>query len=461
MFVSQTQAFTPGPGAARYDGLHALGELGRAFGPSIPSRGDLNHAVHHLGGYIISNGKTAAKLLPILLGQDVAAAKRLLGELGLHIDLALTQSEAASRRGKRAKQKELKLRAQALKVLALYTAARFHLGALTRLQRQGLTVNAAQARPMMARLADPARTRTAEAIPEGVPDPLEFGAADLALRSCDLSAADDTEIGAALTGYAAAVSPESFDGDADEEAQILTLIPAPDAATVEAAGRVYPGAAQALQRAFAAPQMSQLPLATQAFNFLRKERLRHADSAWTAAPRSDAQHAALRSLEAADALILHWAERFQAHAVVLPPAAAATSAVLRTRRLLPALFTVNPAERSAQAAFAAARSTGSATAEGNPGAMQAHKTVLQRLLQERQGILTRLVADKQQAADIFAIEVKTVEGMARRAALEVKLRLSNQAPDKARIAQEIGKSDQQLIDLRGRRRLLLRTAKQG
>lgn len=431
MFVSQSPPFMASTGnSVPPQGLQALGG---AFAAVMPTRGDLDYAVRQLGPHPVLRGQSAAQLLPVLLGKDATAALRMLEELGTQIDLTLTQAHAESRKGRKTKAAEYLQRGKALKLLALYTAGRFHLGVLARQQKASLP----ESQRLLARLSEPVRICTVDSAAEGSPELLPEEAAALALQSCELNATDSTETGAALTGYASAASPEHFYGPGSDDGEL----PGPDATTLEAANRAYPGAAQALQKGVAAQQTA---LVTQAFSFLRKERMKQADTAYNSLPDSISYRTAIQKLASADALILHWAPKAPA------ASAPAISAILRTRRLMPAQFSPEAEERAAQAVWQQARSTGS-TAETNPALVPAQQDRLRTSLIRYKELVTRLNPDRKQLNELISLVGKVAEAYVIRARLLARFRHSAQPAGRSRAVAGLNRIDQVIDEMQARR----------
>lgn len=497
--------------AAGYGALRALGCLAGAFADAIPTKGDLDAVIARNKQLRVGGKPLAAFVVALARSDKPAHTKTLLKQLQRAIDAHHTASLRSLRKHRNSAAKRHHQHAKDLKVVALYFATKHQVRALTAARANGLTAAPAPSVNQIARL------RAASASHAAIPDDTAHEMAIVAQQAAEQTADDDSDIGCALAGYAGACAcgygdadlnddaDDNDTSDVNEDAQLFLLLPQPAASLVEAASNVYPGAEKALRQGFLSRNSA---LAAQAFTFLRKERILHAELAAALPVGSAQQQASLRALDAANTLILHWSKRFydryledQAHApkggtlqpqqgpnhpaVVLAhsqaskdEAAQAAAAILKSQpRALEAAAVAmkdprlvhtlkaqlrDLREELTQEILAEATQYGQALARKEVHVATANKQRLQALLARRQSLIAREMGlTARQARELFGLEQKIVNHVSTRAGLETHLAAARTAPARAHIQQRIGHLDRELGTLRGRRNTLLALVKQG
>ena len=524
--------------AAGYGALNALTILAGAFGDHVPSKADFDAATHRLENVKVG-GKPFKKLLPALLGDNPAAAKTAQRNLNRAIDAHITAARKAEKAGAKSHSKAVAGRAiheraivSDLKTISLYVATKFQSRALTNARAHGVrTAHPSVAH--VAKLSSSAPTSSAkitigEEIPSGVPV-VSSEISYLGFKADEMAGDDYSEIGAALTAYAGACgcgygSTSDFDDsdggiyDVDEDAQLFLLLPAPSAVAVDEALRVYPGAAKALSQGYTTRSA---PLAARAFSYLRRQRVEHADAAWSAPVGSTHAFGAIRAMNAANALILHWARKYYdrymadmaqargiktsatptslqaptpkqvglAAAVAANPAmqlAASTAAKNEAASAAASIIKASPTnlptvaaaigDKTAKKALAAAIKDyreeltkeileeaaiyGRAMAQSNrPAATGIRKQLLGHLAQRRALIVRELGLNAKQAQILFALESQIMTNVADRSGHAYRLMVAKTPPVRARITAKISAADKRIADLRARRNTVLKFAK--
>jgi hypothetical protein len=524
--------------AAGYGALHALNVLAGAFGDHVPTKADFDAATRRLENVKVG-GKPFKKLLPALLGDNPAAAKTAQRNLNRAIDANITTARKAEKSNIKShsklgaeKAKHARAVASDLKIISLYVATKFQSRALTNARAHGIRT-AHPSIAHLAKLSSTAPTSTAkmtigEEIPSGVPV-ASSEISYLGFKADEMAGDDFSEIGAALTAYAGACgcgygTTADFDDndggiyDVDEDAQLFLLLQAPSATALADAVVVYPGAAKALTQGYAT-RSSQL--AARAFSYLRKQRVSNADEAWSAPVGSTHAFGALRAMNAANTLILHWARKYydrymadlaQARgiktsatptslqaptakqigfsaAVSANPAmqlAASTAAKNEAASAAAAVIKASPTnirtvaaaigDQSAKKELAAAIKDyrealtkeildeaaiyGRTLAQSNrPAATAIRKKLLQHLAQRRSIIVRELGLNAKQAQVLFALESQIMTNVADRAGHAYRMGLAKAPPIRARITAKISAADKRIADLRARRNTVLKFAK--
>jgi len=522
--------------AAGYGALNALNVLAGAFGDHVPSKADFDAATRRLENVKVG-GKPFKKLLPSLLGDNPAAAKTAQRNLNRAIDANLTAAFKAEKANIKShsklgaeKAKHARAVASDLKTISLYVATKFQSRALTNARARGVSV-AHPSIAHVARLSSSApsgKMRIGEEIVSGVPV-VSAEISYLGFKADELAGEDYSEIGAALAaysgacgcGYGATSDFDDSDGgiyDVDEDAQLFLLIPTPTPAAVSDAVLVYPGAAKALSQGYATRSAA---LAARAFSFLRKQRVENADAAWSAPVGSTHAFGAIRAMNAANTLILHWARKYYdrymadmaqargiktsatptslqaatpkqvgfAAAVASNPAmqlAASTAAKNEAASAAAAVIKASPSnlpsvaaaigDKSAKKALAAAIKDyreeltkeildeaeiyGRALAQSNrPAAMNVRKQLLGHLAQRRALIVRELGLNAKQAQILFALESQIMTNVADRAGHVYRLQVAKAPPIRARITAKVSAADKRIADLRARRNTVLKFAK--
>ena len=524
--------------AAGYGALNALNVLAGAFGDHVPSKADFDAATRRLENVKVG-GKPFKKLLPALLGDNPAAAKTAQRNLNRAIDANLTAALKAEKsniksRSKLGVEKAKHARAVVsdLKTISLYVATKFQSRALTNARAHGVSA-AHPSIAHVARLSSSAPSSTAkmqigEEIPSGVPV-VSAEISYMGFKADELAGEDYSEIGAALAAYSGACScgygsTSDFDDtdggiyDVDEDAQLFLLLPTPSSGAVSDAVLVYPGAAKALSQGYATRSSA---LAARAFSFLRKQRVENADAAWSAPVGSTHAFGAIRAMNAANTLILHWARKYYdrfmadlaqargiktsatptslqaatpkqvgfAAAVASNPAmqlAASTAAKNEAASAAAAVIKASPSnlpsvaaaigDKSAKKALAAAVKDyreeltkeildeaeiyGRAMAQSNrPAATNIRKKLLHHLAQRRSLIVRELGLNAKQAQILFALESQIMTNVADRAGHVYRLSVAKAPPIRARITAKISAADKRIADLRARRNTVLKFAK--
>jgi hypothetical protein len=297
-----------------------LGILGDAFAGGVPSKGDFEAAISRQGALKLG-GKPLKVAVSALRGADPAAAKTALRNLTRLIDATVTAARRADKKKAKVRAKFLHTQARDLRTISLFAATKFRIRAITSARANGIKT----ASPDVAEVAQLSKVEQSgkmtigEEIPSGIPT-TEPEVSYLGLKADEMAGDDYSDVGAALAGYAgacgcgygdvstASVSAADVDDlDLNEDAELFLLLPKVDPSALGEASGVYPGAAKALSQGYLTRSAR---LAAHAFTFLRRQRIAAADMAWSSPPSSPQGVSARRHLQAANNLIVHWAQRY-------------------------------------------------------------------------------------------------------------------------------------------------------